>query len=296
VIAQASARRAKRVLRICVVVIAVLIPLAGCAHHQAPVPAASLSPQPGSTRSPLGASPTPANAPAVAVPSHAAFAAATRYLRNWGHVAALAVVDSQGNLLGFHEHRRFASASVVKAMLLVQYLRTHQRISAGLHADLSRMIVLSDNAATDRVFGLVGARGLRQLAVAAGMRSFVPASPWAVCQTTAADQARFFAGMDKLVPKARRHLVRGLLSTFGPYRGWGIPRLAVRLGWRPFFKDGWIHTSRGESLLQVVRLERGRLSTTVAVFTDGQPTPGYGVNLSREVGWLLLHDQATHGL
>lgn len=42
-------------------------------------------------------------------------------------------------------------------------------------------------------------------------------------------------------------------------------------------------TKQGQSLLQMVRLERRGVTFSVAVFTDGQPTPEYGVTTIREV-------------
>lgn len=47
-------------------------------------------------------------------------------------------------------------------------------------------------------------------------------------------------------------------------------------------------TKRGQSLLQMVRLERRGVTFPVAVFPDGQPTPEYGVTTIRDVAWLLL--------
>lgn len=177
-------------------------------------------------------------APPLTVPSDAAIALAVRWLRRRGGVAALAVIDSRGHLHGYHERLRFASASVVKAMLLVQYLRSHAAVPPNVRVQLRRMIVLSDNGATDHLFASVGARGLARLAQASGMQAFNAAADWALSQVTAADQARFFANMDRLIHARWRGFTRLLLSRFGPYRGWGIPQVAVRFGWHPFFKDG----------------------------------------------------------
>jgi hypothetical protein len=54
------------------------------------------------------------------------------------------------------------------------------------------------------------------------------------------------------------------------------------------WKDGWMHSARGELLLQVARLERHGITFTVAVIADGQPTSGYGVATMRGVGERLL--------
>ena len=56
-------------------------------------------------------------------PGSGAIAAAASYLRRRTGYTAFAVVDSEGRMSGEHLHRTFVSASVVKAMLLVAYLR-----------------------------------------------------------------------------------------------------------------------------------------------------------------------------
>ncbi len=227
---------------------------------------------------------------APAVPSAAEIAAAAGWLRHRGSgPTALAVIDSRGRLTGYNADRVFASASLVKAMLLTQYLRTHRgAVPGAMRSTLWEMIVASDEAASERVFGIVGTRGLAGLARAAGMRDFVPRSNWAMSGVTAADQARFFLGVDRLVPSADRDLLRSLLSQRGPYRGWGIPWVARARGWRAYWKDGWIHSPNGELLLQAVRLERDGARFAVAVMADGQPSSAYGVQTMLGVGTRLV--------
>jgi hypothetical protein len=242
-------------------------------------PATSAAPSPGAT-------PT-SGAPAV-WPSPAALAATERWLRGRIGVTAIAVIDSRGRLHGYRYDTQFGSASVVKAMLLVQYLRTHAGISTYESFELTRMIVGSDNAATDWVFARVGTAGLTDLARAAGMRRFTPSTAWALSRVTAADQARFFFRIDSLVPERQRALLERVLAERGRYRGWGIPQAALLRGWSVWWKDGWMHSARGELLLQVARLERQGITFTVAVIADGQPTSGYGVATMRGVGRRLL--------
>jgi len=150
------------------------------------------------------------------------------------------------------------------------------------------MIVGSDGAATDAVFAQVGSAGLSALARVAGMRRFVPSAVWALSRVTAADQARFFYRIDRLVPRRHRALARRVLSERGRYRGWGIPQAALPRGWRVWWKDGWMHSASGELLLQAARLERRGVTFAVAVIGDGQPTSGYGVATMRGVGERLL--------
>jgi len=257
--------------------------VAGTADSSAPL-SASPSTAPSVWSSPSGT----ASASHAVWPSAAALATTERWLRARLGVTALAVVDSRGQIHGYGYDVQYPSASVVKAMLLVQYLRTHAGIPARERFLLARMIVGSDNAATDRVFAQVETGGLVALARAAGMKRFTPSAVWALSLVTAADQARFFLHVDRLVPGQHRALLDLLLSERGRYRGWGIPQVALERGWRVWWKDGWIHSARGELLLQAARLERRGVTFAVAVIADGQPTSGYGVATMRGVGARLL--------
>jgi hypothetical protein len=88
-----------------------------------------------------------------------------------------------------------------------------------------------------------------------------------------ADQARFFAGLNRLVPFLA--YARGLLSSIVSWQSWGIPEVA-RPHWRTFFKGGWRGSPLGQLVHQVARLERGKLSIAIGVLTDGNPSPAYG--------------------
>ena len=129
-------------------------------------------------------------------PRPAAVAAAARYLARRDGYTAFATVDSEGRISGRHLHRTFASASVVKAMLLVAYLRmlaAEQRgLDAGGRALLEPMIQLSDNDAASAVFSLVGEDRVLALARRAGMTDFAIYGYWSSAKISAADQARFF--------------------------------------------------------------------------------------------------------
>lgn len=187
---------------------------------------------------------------------------------------AVAVVDSRGRLFGYHATRPFVTASAVKAMLLVAYLRSHRTVTPSMRTTLTRMITVSDNAAADVVYGRVGSAGLARLGRLAGMRSLRPSASWILCRVNAADMARFFRDMEHYVPLAHRTFANSLLTRIVSYHRWGIPPAAEPLGYRVYFKPGWL--SGWVLASQAARLERQRVRIGLAVFTDRNPTSSYG--------------------
>ncbi len=225
-------------------------------------------------------------------PAPAAVAAATRYLDRRTGYTAFATVDSEGRLSGEHVHRTFVSASVVKAMLLVAYLRKlaaeHRGLDSTSRALLEPMIHVSDNNAATAVWERVGDPRLRALARRAGMTDFSIVGIWANAQISPADQARYFFEMESLIPGQFRHLARHLLSHIAAYESWGIPAVARPRGWTVFFKGGWRGTGRGQLVHQIARLQKPGERVAIAVMTDGDPSMGYGIETIQGVTARLL--------
>jgi hypothetical protein len=216
-------------------------------------------------------------APHVTVPSlisAAGIAAAQRYARTRTGDVAFSVADEHGRLRGLDEGERFPSASVVKAMLLVAVLRRDGSgaVSPRQAALLAPMITVSDNDAAETIFDDVGAEAVRAVARAAGMRDFFINTALFEAQITAADQARFFLEIDRLVPARHRAYARSLLSGITPAQRWGIAPVAQARGFTPFFKGGW----RTGITHQVALLERGGQRIALAVLTSGDPSIEYG--------------------
>jgi hypothetical protein len=216
--------------------------------------------------------------PVAPYPSASAIAAAASYLDSRGGSSGFAVVDSRGHLSGVRLHEHFRTASVVKAMMLVAYLQMlaahHRALSAGDRGLLYPMIHVSDNNAASAVLANVGVGALARLARQAGMSDYAPGVGWwAFTQTSAADQARFFAALDRLTPPRFYGYARGLLSGIDAAQSWGVPAVA-RPRWQGFVKGGWLPMERVFN--QVARLERPGISFTVAVLTAGEPSMAYG--------------------
>ena len=229
-------------------------------------------------------------------PARPRIAAGAHYLARRAGVTSFAVVGSEGRIYGAHLHRRFISASVVKAMLLVAYLRMldarHHRLDAHDRSLLHPMIHVSDNGAATRVWSIVGDHRLRRLAHAAGMTDFSIRGIWANAMISAADQARFFFEMNGLLPRRSRGYANALLSHIVGYESWGIPAVARLRGWKVYFKGGWRPTGRGQLVHQVARLERGTKRVAIAVMTDGDPSMGYGIRTIEGVTRRLLRGRS----
>jgi len=241
----------------------------------------------------LDAAPRAEPPPPPAVPAPDRFAAAASYARARTGNASLAVVDTRGRSRGLDARREYASASVLKAMILVAYLdRTARRgepLTGSARSQLEGMIRRSENAPANRLVQVVGTDGLRAVARRAGMRGFTPlVAPWGLSRITAQDQARFFLEIDELIPGRYRAYARGLLTTIIPEQRWGVPQ-AARDRFTVLFKGGWLPTGdRGWTVHQVAKLESDRGPLSIAVLSDGNPSRAYGIETVRGVAERLL--------
>ncbi len=229
----------------------------------------------------------------VGFPSPGQIAGAASYLAGRAGRTAFAVVDSEERMSGRHMHWTFVSASVVKAMLLVAYLRRldamgQHNVDSFSNSFLYPMINVSDNSAATQTWSIVGDSGLYSVAHAAGMTDFSIVGIWANAQISAADQAEFFFEMDSLIPREFVGYARYLLSTIAGYESWGIPAVARGRGYTVFFKGGWRGTGLGQLVHQVARLEGHRRTFSIAVMTDGDPSMGYGIDTIQGVTAKLL--------
>jgi beta-lactamase class A len=185
----------------------------------------------------------------------------------------------------------YRSASVVKAMLLVAYLRRGDVRRRGLQGSerelLDPMVRRSDNRAANAIHARVGLPALSALARRAGMRHFVPHAVWGGSTITADDQARFFLRIDRLVPRRHRAYAMRLLRTVVPEQRWGIAR-AVPRGWQIAFKGGWGRGVTRQVDHQAALLTNAGLRVSIAVLTADNPGDGYGAATLQGVAERLL--------
>ena len=238
--------------------------------------------------------PVQAAAPERAVPGRSELKAASAYLRGRRGVASFAVLDSRGRLHHSEGRRVFASASVVKAMLLVAHLRRIRRLpSREERRLLGPMIPVSSNRAATAVHRRVGDAGLYELARATGMRDFEVFGRWPSSRISAIDQARFFRRLDRLVPRRARPYARGLLGSVVLRQRWGFAGPALQAGFLTYFKNGWRRSPRGRLVHEAALLERGRTRVALAVLTDGNPSHRYGAATLRGVAARLFPTAAS---
>jgi Beta-lactamase enzyme family len=203
-------------------------------------------------------------------------------------------VRTERHLYGVDTRRTVPSASVLKAMLLVAYLREpgiRERALRKADRDLLEpMIRWSDNVAATRVRDIVGNDGLVRLARRVGMRAFAPAAIWGLSRIDAADQTLFFLHVDRFVPRRHRATALRLLSSIVPSQRWGIARVRPP-GWALYFKGGW-GSGSGAVDHQVALLRRGGRRVSVAILTTNSPSHAYGKETLRGVAARLLRGLA----
>jgi hypothetical protein len=205
-------------------------------------------------------------------------------------------VRTEGRLRGRGLDRRFPSASVLKAMLLVTYLRRtsvrDRALDAGDRALLSPMIRRSDNVAATRVRDIVGNRAIARMARRAGMRRFAIDPVWGLSLISARDITRFFLGIEDLLPDRDRAYALRLLRTIVPSQRWGMAQ-AIPGGWRLYFKGGW-GSGTGAVDHQAGLLARGEHRVAIAVLTVGNPSHAYGKATLRGVSRRLVRGLGPH--
>jgi hypothetical protein len=213
------------------------------------------------------------------------------YARDRHGEVSFAVIDTEGKLRGRDENRRYAAASVVKAILLAAEIRRLKHAGSGIDSATDRlltaMITRSDNDAADTIYARVGDAGLFGVARRAGMKRFEVAGHWGNARITAADMARFFGDLDRVLPRRHREYAKGLLGSIIESQRWGIPE-AAEPKWAVRFKGGWLPSHALAHQAAELRERHGPRELSMAVLTDDQPSHGYATETVRGVAKRLL--------
>jgi hypothetical protein len=243
-------------------------------------------------RAPSREEPVPLTAERLgATPTRGEIRAASDYAAGRYGLVSFATVDSLGRLRGRDINHLYPGASVVKTMVMAAELR--RLVEAGDPVDpatrslLSAMIRSSDNDAADAIYARVGDAGLVAVAERVGMTGFEIAGHWGNAQVRAADMARLFADLDRLLPRRHREFGLGLLGSITAAQSWGIPPAAAGR-WAVRFKGGWLPDKALVHQAGELRERGGPREISIAVLTDEQPSHGYGVETVRGVAERLL--------
>jgi hypothetical protein len=217
-------------------------------------------------------------------------AAARHYAKHRRTPVSFEIIDLAGRASGFRATRTYPMASTIKVMLLLAYLDRPSVRNRRLHhsekALLGPMIRRSSNNAATRVLGIVGSGALYRVAHRAHMHRFHFNSTWGLSRTDPLDQARFMLHIDQLLPARHRDYGLYLLSHVIRPERWGIGRVQLPPGWNLYFKGGWGITSIVNH--QVVLISSGDERLSLAIYTNDNPSPGYGQQTLRGVASRLL--------
>ena len=216
--------------------------------------------------------------------------AAVDYAHSRAGRISFAVMNDRGRMFRYRARRSFYSASVIKAMFLVAYLRQRSVRDRELTSDerelLSPMIRRSDNDAATAIANRLGAARMYRLARDARMRRFSYTRPWGLSRITAADQARFFRRLDRYIPGRHEGYAHYLLSHIVRSQRWGVPQ-AKPEGWRLLFKGGW-GSGTGWVCHQVAVLKEDGRQISVAILIRDSPSHAYATETLEGMARRLL--------
>ncbi len=213
-------------------------------------------------------------------------AAAERYARGRNGTVRFAAVDPAGRLSGYRKSGTAPAASVIKAILMVAYLRRSDVRDRPLRGDeralIEPMIRRSDNGAAVEMARRTGDRAVERLARAAHMRDLVYTAPpgylGGLSRISPRDQAGFFSRIEALTPARHRSYARRQLGSIVGWQRWGVAD-ARPSGWEIYFKGGWgISDGRGSGTVnhQSALLRRGRCRVGISILTEYNPSQEYG--------------------
>lgn len=194
--------------------------------------------------------------------------------------------------------RHFASASIVKAIILAALLRWHQEMGTPLsswenHA-ATLMITQSDNDAATDLWDEAGMSRLQHFLDLAEMEQTRLGDDgyWGLTQVTAHDEMlllRLLTRPNSVLTAASRAYQLGLMARVISSQRWGTPAGAPA-GVAVHVKNGWLPESSGWHVNSIGAFTGKDRNYLIAVLTDDNPSEQYGIDTIEAVARVVHRD------
>ncbi|MET9484289.1 serine hydrolase [Streptomyces sp. NPDC006638] len=216
-------------------------------------------------------------------------------------VAVVDLDDTSRARYGVRAGRTYDTASIVKvdilAALLLKAQDEHRGLTAAEKAYASSMIRVSDNAATDALWGMIGgAGGLDAANRRLGLKGTTAGAGglWGLTQTTAPDQLILLSavfGEKSPLTASSRSYARTLMGRIADGQDWGVSAagraVGLKNGWLPRSATGlWDVNSIGEVTV-------GGHTYLLAVVSKGSVSMASGISLVERAAKAAVSALAT---
>ena len=215
-----------------------------------------------------------------------------------GHQAASVYDAVTGVSCSAGSDRHFASASIVKAIILAALLRWHQEdgipLSPGEQQQATLMITQSDNDAATDLWNEVGRSRLQHFLDLAKMDETLlgQGGLWGLTQVTAHDEMlllELLTEPNSVLSAASRSYQLGLMAQVISSQRWGTPSGAPG-DVTVHVKNGWLPESAGWHINSIGAFTGKEKNYQIAVLTDGNPSEQYGIDTIEAVARAVHRD------
>jgi len=215
-----------------------------------------------------------------------------------GH-QAVAVYDTATGVSCYADSgRHFASASIVKAIILAALLRRQQETGTALSPrerhEATLMITQSDNDAATYLWNEAGPHSLQRFLDLAKMDQTRLGQDgyWGLTQVTAHDEMlllQLLTQPNPVLSAASRSYQLGLMSRVISGQRWGTPAGAPQ-DVTVHVKNGWLPESSGWHINSIGAFTGSNKNYLIAVLTDDNPSEQYGIDTIQAVARAVHRD------
>jgi hypothetical protein len=201
-------------------------------------------------------------------------------------------------------YRQFASASIVKAIILAALSRWHQETGTPLSSwenhEATLMITQSDNDAATDLWDEAGLSRLQHFLDLGEMDQTRLGDDgyWGLTQVTGHDEMlllKLLTRPNSVLTAASRAYQLGLMARVIASQRWGTPAGAPA-GVGVHVKNGWLPESSGWHVNSIGAFTGKGRNYLIAVLTDDNPTEQYGIDTIEAVARVVHRDLNQGGL